>query len=60
MIANMPLSGEVITACEQLKFIDVAFTGVDHVDLSAAKAKGIKVSIIHFICPPIVAKKFTN
>ena len=44
MIANMPLSGEVITACEQLKFIDVAFTGVDHVDLSAAKAKGIKVS----------------
>lgn len=44
MIANMPLTGEVITACEQLKFIDVAFTGVDHVDLSAAKAKGIKVS----------------
>lgn len=44
MIANMPLTGEVITACERLKFIDVAFTGVDHVDLSAAKARGVKVS----------------
>ena len=44
MIANMPLSGEVISACPNLKFIDVAFTGVDHVDLEAARAKGIKVS----------------
>ncbi|WP_333652511.1 2-hydroxyacid dehydrogenase [Lacrimispora sp.] len=44
MIANMPLSGQVISACEHLKFIDIAFTGVDHVDLEAAKAKGIKVS----------------
>ena len=44
MIANMPLSGEVISACPNLKYIDVAFTGVDHVDLEAAKAKGVKVS----------------
>ncbi len=44
MIANMPLSGQVISACEHLKFIDVAFTGVDHVDLEAAKSRGIKVS----------------
>lgn len=44
MIANMPLSGEVISACPNLKFIDVAFTGVDHVDLEAARAKGVKVS----------------
>ena len=29
MIANMPLSGQVIRACKNLKFIDVAFTGVD-------------------------------
>lgn len=33
IIANMPLSGRVIRACKQLRFIDVAFTGVDHVDL---------------------------
>lgn len=44
MIANMPLSGEVILACKNLKFIDVAFTGVDHVDLDAAKEMGVKVS----------------
>ena len=28
----------------KLKYIDVAFTGVDHVDLEAACAKGIQVS----------------
>ena len=44
ILANMPMPGEVLSACENLKFIDVAFTGVDHVGLDAAKAKGIKVS----------------
>ena len=44
IIANMPMPDEVIAACDKLKFIDVAFTGVDHVGLNAAKAKGIKVS----------------
>lgn len=44
MIANMPLRGEVIAACPDLKYIDVAFTGVDHVDLEAARAKGVRVS----------------
>ena len=44
MIANMPLPGAVISACDKLRFIDVAFTGVDHVDLKAAAAKNIKVS----------------
>lgn len=44
MIANMPLSGKVIRSCPKLKFIDVAFTGVDHVDLDAAKECGVAVS----------------
>lgn len=44
IIANMPMPADVISACRNLKFIDVAFTGVDHVGLDAAKAKGIKVS----------------
>lgn len=44
IIANMPLKGEVIKACKNLKFIDIAFTGVDHVDLEAARSMGIKVS----------------
>lgn len=44
MIANMPLKGEVIRACKNLKFINIAFTGVDHVDLDAAREMGVKVS----------------
>ena len=44
IIANMPMPGEVISAAEKLQFIDVAFTGVDHVHLETAKEKGIKVS----------------
>lgn len=44
IIANMPMPGDVISACGNLKFIDVAFTGVDHVGLDAAKEKGIAVS----------------
>jgi len=44
ILANMPMPGEVIRGCEKLRFIDVAFTGVDHVDLAAAKEKGIAVS----------------
>ena len=44
IIANMPLPGEVIEAGERLAFIDVAFTGVDHVGLDAARARGVRVS----------------
>lgn len=44
ILANMPLGGEVIDSCEKLKFIDVAFTGVDHIALDHAKEKGIAVS----------------
>ena len=44
IIGNMPLSGEVIKSSKNLKFIDVAFTGVDHVDLEAAKEMGVAVS----------------
>ncbi len=44
IIANMPMPGQVIEACEKLQFIDVAFTGVDHVGLAAARAKGVAVS----------------
>ncbi|HLS42211.1 MAG TPA: 2-hydroxyacid dehydrogenase [Paenalcaligenes sp.] len=44
VLANMPLRGEVIEAAENLKYISVAFTGYDHIDLDACKVKGIKVS----------------
>ena len=44
MLANMPLPGRVIDACDALQFIDIAFTGVDHVDLDAARRKSVTVS----------------
>lgn len=44
MLANMPLKGEVIRAAQNLKYIDIAFTGVDHVDLAAAKEMGARAS----------------
>lgn len=44
ILANMPLSGEVIDAAEKLKYISVAFTGYDHIDLEMCKKKGIQVS----------------
>lgn len=44
ILANMPMSADVLRACPNLKFIDIAFTGVDHVGLEAAREKGIAVS----------------
>lgn len=44
IMANQPLSGEIIRQCPNLEFISVAFTGVDHVDLNACCEKGIVVS----------------
>ena len=44
ILANMPLPAEAIAGAERLRFIDIAFTGTDHVDVAAAKAKGIAVS----------------
>lgn len=44
ILANMPMPAEVIRACHNLKFIDIAFTGVDHVGLDAAKERNIAVS----------------
>lgn len=44
ILANMPMPAEVIRACPKLKFIDVAFTGVDHVGLDAARERNIAVS----------------
>jgi phosphoglycerate dehydrogenase-like enzyme len=41
LLSNRPLSREVIQACPNLKLICVAFTGIDHVDQDACKARGI-------------------
>ena len=44
MLANMPLAESVLEAAKSLKFIDVAFTGVDHIPVAEAKRRGIAVS----------------
>ncbi|MGN0039186.1 MAG: NAD(P)-dependent oxidoreductase [Coriobacteriales bacterium] len=44
MLANMPLAPAVIEEAKSLKYIDVAFTGVDHIPVELAKGKGIAIS----------------
>ena len=44
ILANMPMPADVLRKCDKLRFIDVAFTGVDHVGLDAAKEKNVAVS----------------
>lgn len=42
-IANNPFPDRVVAACDRLKMINVAFTGIDHVGLEACRARDIMV-----------------
>ncbi|RCW48689.1 MULTISPECIES: 2-hydroxyacid dehydrogenase [unclassified Halanaerobium] len=44
IITNLPFPAEVINSLPELKYISVAFTGVDHVDLDACAENGVAVS----------------
>lgn len=44
MLANMPLPDAALTDAKNVKFIDVAFTGVDHIPMKLIKERGIAVS----------------
>lgn len=44
ILANQPLSGDIIRQCPHLSMISVAFTGVDHIDIEACRERGITVS----------------
>ena len=44
VLANMPMPANVLRACENLKYIDIAFTGVDHVAMDVVREKGITAS----------------
>ncbi len=44
IIANQPLRKNVLEKCENLKFLSIAFTGVDHVDVEYCRERGIAVS----------------
>ena len=43
MIANNPYPAEVVAGTDSLKMIAVAFTGIDHVGLSACRERGVEV-----------------
>lgn len=44
MIANNPYPKEAFENADNLKLINVAFTGVDHVDQAAAKEQGVQIA----------------
>ena len=44
VITNLPFPREVIEAAHSLRFLSVAFTGVNHIDLDACRERGIGVS----------------
>lgn len=56
IIANHSLPAEVIQADQNLKFISVAFVGIDHVDLAACKAQNVKISNTTGYCDDAVAE----
>lgn len=43
VISNIKLGAETMSQCPNLKFLSVAFTGLDHIDLEYCKAHGIEV-----------------
>lgn len=43
LLANRPLNQKVLEACPHLKFISVAFTGLDHIHLPTCQRKNISV-----------------
>lgn len=44
VISNIPLNENVISTWKKLKYLCVAFSGTDHVDVNFCREKGIKVS----------------
>ena len=43
LVSNIPINEFVLSQCPNLKLISVAFTGLDHIDLSYCQSKNIKV-----------------
>ena len=43
-ISNIKLTARAIESCQNLKYLNVAFTGTDHVDIECCRKHGIKVS----------------
>lgn len=43
VISNIKLSAAVLAQCPKLRYLSVAFTGLDHIDLAYCRKHGIKV-----------------
>ena len=43
MVSNIPVRAEVLSQCPKLQFLNVAFTGLDHIDMTYCKEHNIKV-----------------
>ena len=43
VISNIKLSATVLSQCPKLRYLSVAFTGLDHIDLAYCREHGIKV-----------------
>ena len=43
MISNIPLSADILSKCPDLRLLDVAFTGLDHIDLAYCQSNGVQV-----------------
>ena len=56
IIANNPLSGEVIKSLSNLKMISVAFVGIDHIDVDVCKKQNIRISNAAGYCTNAVAE----
>ena len=44
ILANMPMPAEVLSAAGNLKFVDIAFTGVDHVAMDVVRQRDMVAS----------------
>lgn len=56
IIANHPLPGDVIRADKNLKFISVAFVGINHIDVEACLEQGVLISNTGGYCNDAVAE----
>ena len=43
MVSNIPLGRNVLEKCPDLKFLNVAFTGLDHIDQDYCSQRGIQI-----------------
>ncbi len=43
IVSNIPLTSQILTKCPKLRFLNVAFTGLDHIDLEYCKKHNIQI-----------------